>query len=89
MRVATAPPRAVADQVMGAEGSPLVVRCVDLRRVKSGKEPKYGYMQDPDAIKIDEEMWSDRAFLKVCLEKDAIPVDVTEFHKTLGRWYID
>jgi hypothetical protein len=64
------------------------MRCVDLRRVEGGVEPKDSNMQDPDTIEVNQKM-QDGTFFKVRLEEDAVPIDAAKLHKALGRRYVD
>jgi hypothetical protein len=56
--------------------------------VESGVKVIDGYVKDPNAIEVDEEMGGG-PFFEIGFEKDAIPLYFAEFHEALGWWDID
>ena len=60
------------------------MRGVDFRRVEGGVEPEDSDVKNPDPIEVDQKV-SCRTFLVVRLKENAVPVNVTELHKTLRR----
>ena len=65
-----------------------VLRGVNLGRVVGGVEPVGGYVEDPYPVEVDKQM-GDRTSLEVGLEKDLVPVHLTEVHPALRRWDVD
>ncbi len=45
-------------------------------------------MQDPDTIKVDQQV-EERPFLKIGLEESSTPVDLVELHEPLSWWDIN
>ena len=80
IKPAIAPPRAVADHLMGGRASAVV----DLEGVVGGVEPVDSDVDDPYAVEVDQPM-SERPFLIVCFEECPTPLDSVKLHELL-RW---
>jgi hypothetical protein len=72
----------------GSRGRGFITWGVYLRGVVRRVKVKDGYVKNPDAVEVDEEM-GNGPFFKICFEKNAIPFYFAEFHETLGRWDVD
>jgi hypothetical protein len=77
-------PDAKRDSTSLQHGNIPAVDCIDQRRVVCSVEEVRGDVDDPDAVKVDEQM-AKGALLVVGLEEHAVLVDVVKAHKAL-RW---